>query len=257
MVKKNIFLILNNVVCELYRCQTYAELGQFFLPMLRMLIPFRYASIMRREDTEARIRLVAPLCTPAAFAEAEQNYMRFADDDYTGWLNCCRESTLFRESDLVGEQQRLRSTIYQKCYQKFNVYDSLQYGIVFNGRPLGALSIFRCREDGPFTSDELFLLSSVGIHLNQHMSTLLDKMYRRDTVSGYDLPAVAKKYSLTSREVQLLEQLTHFRDNREIAEAMQVRESTLQKHFQNIFRKLGVSSRWEIMRLLLEGNSRS
>lgn len=257
MVKKNIFLILNNVVCELYRCQTYAELGQFFLPMLRMLIPFRYASIMRREDTEARIRLVDPLCIPAAFAEAEQNYMRFADDDYTGWLNCCRESTLFRESDLVGEQQRLRSTIYQKCYQKFNVYDSLQYGIVFNGRPLGALSIFRCREDGPFTSDELFLLSSVGIHLNQHMSTLLDKMYRRDTVAGYDLPAVAKKYSLTTREVQLLEQLTHFRDNREIAEAMQVRESTLQKHFQNIFRKLGVSSRWEIMRLLLEGNSRS
>ena len=44
---------------------------------------------------------------------------------------------------------------------------------------------------------------------------------------------------------------------REIAEAMQVRDSTLQKHFQNIFRKLDVSSRWEIMRLLLEGDPRS
>ena len=239
MIRKNVFLILNNVVCELYRCQTYAELGQFFLPVLRMLIPFRYASIMRRENT------------------TEQNYMRFADDDYTGWLNCCRESTLFRESDLVGEQQRLCSTIYQKCYQKFHVYDSLQYGIVFNGRPLGALSLFRHREDGPFTSYDLFLLSSVGIHLNQHMSSLLDKMYHRETVSGYDLSAVAKKYKLTGREVQLIEQLTRFRDNREIAEAMQVRDSTLQKHFQNIFRKLDVSSRWEIMRLLLEGDPRS
>ena len=38
---------------------------------------------------------------------------------------------------------------------------------------------------------------------------------------------------------------------------MQVRDSTLQKHFQNIFRKLDVSSRWEIMRLLLEGDPRS
>lgn len=118
MIRKNVFLILNNVVCELYRCQTYAELGQFFLPVLRMLIPFRYASIMRRENTTEHIRLVDPLCIPSEFLEAEQNYMRFADDDYTGWLNCCRESTLFRESDLVGEQQRLRSTIYQKCYQK-------------------------------------------------------------------------------------------------------------------------------------------
>lgn len=257
MIRKNVFLILNNVVCELYRCQTYAELGRFFLPVLRMLIPFRYASIMRRENTTEHIRLVDPLCIPSEFLEAEQNYMRFADDDYTGWLNCCRESTLFRESDLVGEQQRLRSTIYQKCYQKFHVYDSLQYGIVFNGRPLGALSLFRHREDGPFTSDDLFLLSSVGIHLNQHMSSLLDKMYHRETVSGYDLSAVAKKYKLTGREVQLIEQLTRFRDNREIAEAMQVRDSTLQKHFQNIFRKLDVSSRWEIMRLLLEGDPRS
>ena len=82
-------------------------------------------------------------------------------------------------------------------------------------------------------------------------------MYRRETVSGYDLSAVAKKYKLTGREVQLIEQLTRFRDNREIAEAMQVRDSTLQKHFQNIFRKLDVSSRWEIMRLLLEGDPRS
>ena len=57
--------------------------------------------------------------------------------------------------------------------------------------------------------------------------------------------------------IQLIEQLTRFRDNREIAEAMQVRDSTLQKHFQNIFRKLDVSSRWEIMRLLLEGDPRS
>ena len=128
---------------------------------------------------------------------------------------------------------------------------------MFNGRPLGALSLFRHREDCPFTSDDLFLLSSVGIHLNQHMSSLLDKMYHRETVSGYDLSAVAKKYKLTGREVQLIEQLTRFRDNREIAEAMQVRDSTLQKHFQNIFRKLDVSSRWEIMRLLLEGDPRS
>ena len=86
---------------------------------------------------------------------------------------------MFRESDLVGEQQRLRSPIYQKCYQKYGVYDSLYYGMVSHSKPLGVLSLFRCREDGPFTDDELFLLNSLGIHMNQHMATLLDRMYRR------------------------------------------------------------------------------
>lgn len=256
MVRKNVFFIFNNVICELYRCRTYRELEQYFLPVLKMLIPFRYASIMRQEEKAPKIRLVDPLCVPKEFVEAERNYMRFADDDYTGWLNCCRESTLFRESDLMGEQQRLRSTIYQKCYQKFDVYDSLQYGIVFHGKPLGALSIFRCREDGPFTDEELFLLSSVGIHLNQHMDLLLSRMDQARDTYRYDFPAIAARYGLTARETQLLELLTRFRENREIAAALQVRESTLQKHFQNIFRKLGVTSRWEIMRLLLEGDHR-
>lgn len=142
MISKNSFLIFNNVLRELYQCQTYGELGQTFLPMLKMLIPFRYASIMRSQEGGAPIRLVDPLCTPAEFAEAERNYMRFADDDYTGWLSCCRESTVFRESDLVGEQQRLRSPIYQKCYAPYQVYDTLYYAIVHHGRPLGVLSLF-------------------------------------------------------------------------------------------------------------------
>lgn len=256
-MKKNQFLIFNNVVCELYRCRTYRDLGRYFLPVLKMLIPYRYASIMRREDKEAKIRLVEPLCVPEEFIEAERNYMRFADEDYTGWLNCCRESTLFRESDLVGEQQRLRSSFYQECYQKFGVYDSLQYGIVFNGKPLGALSIFRCQEDGPFTDEELFLLSSVGIHLNQQMDALLHGMRHPVDGARYDFSAIAARYGLTARETQLLEQLTRFQENREIAAALDVRESTLQKHFQNIFRKFGVTSRWEIMRLLSEGDARN
>ena len=149
----------------------------------------------------------------------------------------------------------MRSPIYQKCYAPYQVYDTLYYAIVHHGRPLGVLSLFRRREDGPFTDEELFLCNAVGTHLNQQMNTLLDQMIRRQNAAGYDLPAVAARYGLTTRETQLLEMLTRFRENREIAEALQVRDSTLQKHYQNIFRKLGVTSRWEIMRLLLEGDT--
>ena len=70
MLEKNQFLIFNHVLSELYRCRTYQDLGDAFLPMLRMLIPYRYASIMRRAEAGPSIHLVDPLCVPAAFAEA-------------------------------------------------------------------------------------------------------------------------------------------------------------------------------------------
>lgn len=257
MINRNIFHIINNIVYELYRCRTYEELQEQFLPMLKLLVPYSYASIMRRAKNETPVRLVDPICVPDYFEEAEKNYMRYADSDFTGWLNCCRESTIFRESDLVGEQQRLRSPIYQKCYQKFDVFDSLNYGIVHNGSPLGCLSIFRRREDGPFTSEEMFYITSVGQHLNQHMAVLLEHLFTRDFTGGYDFSTLEKRYRLTGKELQLLQLLTRFYENREIAETMNIRESTLQKHFQNLFRKVGVSSRWELIRLLLDGDPRS
>lgn len=66
MLEKNQFLIFNHVLSELYRCRTYQDLGDAFLPMLRMLIPYRYASIMRRAEAGPSIHLVDPLCVPAA-----------------------------------------------------------------------------------------------------------------------------------------------------------------------------------------------
>ena len=257
MVEKNVFLIYNQVLSELYRCRNYECLGRYFLPTLKLLIPAPYASILRSVERENRIFLMDPLCVPADFIEAERNYMRYADADQTGWLSRCREATIYRESELVEEQERLHSTIYQKCYQPYGIYDTLFYAVVHNGRHLGVLSLFRCRQDGPFTEEEVFLLKSVGSHLNQHMASLLDKSDRQGSFGGRDLSAVAAKYGLTAREKELLELLTRFRNNNEIAEALQVRGSTLQKHFQNMFRKLGVTSRWEVMRLLLELDLRS
>ena len=40
-----------------------------------------------------------------------------------------------------------------------------------------------------------------------------------------------------------------FESNAEIADALGIRENTLQKHLQNLFRKLNVTSKWEILRL--------
>lgn len=250
MVEKNTFLIFNQVVAELYRCRTYAHLEQYFLPMLKLLIPAPYLSILRSEEREGKLCLMDPLCLPPEFAQAERNYIRYAEDDYTGWVGRCREATLIRESDLVQEQARLGSTVYQKCYQPYDIYDGLFYAIVANGHPLGVLSLFRCREDGPFTDQELFLLGAVGPHLNQHMADLQTKTSRPGPQPLCDLSHVAARYGLTARETQLLELLTQFRSNHEIAETLHVRDSTLQKHFQNLFRKLGVTSRWEVMGLL-------
>ena len=50
-------------------------------------------------------------------------------------------------------------------------------------------------------------------------------------------------HGLTSREVEVLRLIARGRSNREIASALVISERTVARHVQNIFAKLGVSSR--------------
>ena len=45
-MEKNNFLIYNDIVYTLYQCKSYEALRDEFLPRLRLLIPFTYASII-------------------------------------------------------------------------------------------------------------------------------------------------------------------------------------------------------------------
>ena len=41
-------------------------------------------------------------------------------------------------------------------------------------------------------------------------------------------------------------------ENKQIAATMNISENTLQKHLQNLFRKFGVGSKWELMKKINE-----
>ena len=56
-------------------------------------------------------------------------------------------------------------------------------------------------------------------------------------------PADRDMHGLTARELQILRVLATGKSNREIAAALVISDHTVRRHIQNIFAKLGVSSR--------------
>lgn len=249
-MEKNNFLIYNDIVYTLYQCDTYEKLKEEFLPRLRLLIPFSYASIISVNPADKNQIIPTPVCFPDYFYEAETLYIQHMNEDHLLWINNVRESQLVRESDLVNDEQRLNSALYRHCYQKFNVYDSMQYSIVCHHEFSGILTIFRTRIDGDFTDDDMFFLRSLGSHIN----TVYERVLYPDKNTGCtslaeQVSALAQEYSLTSREKEILSLIYAFDNNDEIAETLGIRENTIQKHLQNIFRKTKTSSRWELLRL--------
>ena len=249
-MEKNNYLIYNDIVYTLYQCKSYEALRDEFLPRLRLLIPFTYASIIS-VNPENRTEIVpTPVCFPDYFYEAELLYIDHMSEDHLLWINNVRESQLVRESDLVNDDVRLNSSLYQHCYQKFHVYDSLQYSMICSGEFSGILTLFRTKIDGDFTDDDMFFFRSLGKHINvTYEQILYPEKEKGHTALANRIPALAKGYDLTPRETEILSLIFSFANNDEIASTLGISENTIQKHLQNIFRKTGTSSKWDLLRL--------
>lgn len=61
--------------------------------------------------------------------------------------------------------------------------------------------------------------------------------------------------SLTDREEKVLRLLTQGLGNKEIAVRLDISVNTVKTHLKNVFKKLGVKSRLEVMRVALSSDS--
>lgn len=80
----------------------------------------------------------------------------------------------------------------------------------------------------------------------------------RDTVhagSGLSLEAIGEAHHLTQRETETLELLLRGMNNPQIAEDLSISPYTVKRHMNNIFRKLAVKNRYELI-LLIEKNGK-
>ena len=63
------------------------------------------------------------------------------------------------------------------------------------------------------------------------------------------------KYPVTPREREIIELILHGETNRVIAEKLFISESTVKKHINNVFRKLGITNRWGLLKLFPQENT--
>jgi DNA-binding CsgD family transcriptional regulator len=220
------------------------------LSLLSTLIPNTCASILLSDHTDSSNLLCDPICFPASFTKMENDYLAIENLDYSRWMLFNSKAMIVRDTDLLPEEERIKTTRYQRCYLPYNLHYSVDMSIVDNNQLLGTLSLYRTKEMGDFTDSELFKLNVIGEHLNA-------RFYREFTkedsgeVSDDILLQLINEYGLTSREAEVLQMVFCDLTNDEIASQLYISPNTLKKHLQNLYRKLGASSRWELMSLKL------
>jgi len=128
------------------------------------------------------------------------------------------------------------------------VYYGCGATLALDGIPLGSVTLFREQEAGDFSPVQMRVLLELARHLSARLGTLFPRGIADDeqSVDVDETTRIAKRFGLSGREEQVLSLMLDGESNRSVADRLYVSESTVKKHINSIYRKVGVKSRMQL-----------
>ena len=146
------------------------------------------------------------------------------------------------DMDAIASSQLIANSIYFKDFllpRDYRYVVDIVFG--YEGKVAAIIKLFRSESQGPFLESDLSQLSQLQGFIEFVLSKLVVKK-RIDNKS-----AMEDQYKLTKRELDVVELLVTGATNKDISNELLIGLSTVKTHLQNVFSKVGVDTRGELI----------
>jgi DNA-binding CsgD family transcriptional regulator len=213
------------------------------LARLNDLVP---APILLYEEANVAARKTVALSHESGRVDTDNDalYWRLGPCPITGYRAVTGDLAAIRVSDVVGRRAFLDSPIYQDWMAPERCDYHLEIGLEPAGGNQRQILFIRHPEDGDFSTRDLAMLQTLRPHLDRleadaaRRRQLEDLLAARQALDGLDVGP-----RLTTREREIVELVGAGLTNGEIAARLWVAPSTVKKHLENVYSKLGVGRR--------------
>ena len=249
---------VNECALRIHGERRRADLQRLVLEELARLIPHHAALFdLCRPAPEGRTEFFDPVAKGISDEALTAYYRSYAAQDYTTWSFNAKAPIVYRDLDIVPAAVRDATPIYREWLEPQGLYYGMGCTVVAEGVLYGTVTLFRRRAAGDFSHEELELLKQVNRHLCLRFLELWpagfgsgdgDGAASRDAIGPVE--ALAASAGISGRETQVLDLMLAGRTNPQIAAELYISESTVKKHVNAIYRKLGVRGRVELAALV-------
>lgn len=241
MLKNNDWIILNSITYKIHSVENMDEMRQVLIHQLGFLIDFDSASFYLASAENAN-ELECPVGVNYSEKDMNEYITHFKDMDYSEGLMFTGKNIAYRESDIVPEELRRNSEYYKAVYDVQGWHYSLHLNICYQEKFLGVLSFFRKKGAEDFVYDDIFVLDMI----KDHLAYRLQEEQNRMKDKKHSVEECVEKYLLSGKEAQVLQELIHDASAEEIADRLDISVSTLRKHCNHIYKKMGISQRIQL-----------
>lgn len=243
---------LNECALWIHGCGNFATLQAGLLDRVNQVISHRASMFdIARAGTHGQTEFVSPVARGMAEDQLESYYERYAAFDYTLWSFDVHNVHVYRDLDLVDVERRNATPIYQEWMKPLGIYYGCTATLAHGGTSLGSLTLFRAREAGDFSDEELEALRQLARHLSLRLYGILAQSTAQQACEN-PLEALISELEVLPREAEVLKMMLAGKTNREMAEELYISESTVKKHVNALYHKLGVKNRLGLMALVRE-----
>lgn len=246
-LKENDWTVINNILLEIYSMDDVKDIAAKFLKLIRVLVPYSQGYfIIFDEDQEID---VANSAFEGVSEEVKKQYIEtFYDLDYVKYMFGFTKTVAFKDTDIMDDELREKTEFYQDFLRPWNIPYAGGILLVKEERSLGVLNLFRSEELGDLKEKDIRVLDILKDHLT---NILYSTSQESSAVDGRKSVSVEEmeRYNLSKREKEIMELLLEGYTNIEISEKLFISASTVKKHVYNIFTKMGINSRMQLMKM--------
>lgn len=175
--------------------------------------------------------------------ELFNEYEKIFDQDFYQWLYNSDKSSVQRDSMFINEQILENTIIYKKILKEVGVHYAASIILIRNNILLGTLNFFRKKDSLDFSDIDLSILESLMPHIEEKLYQFHDEKNNILDLNHH----LIEEYNLTNREIEILYLVSEGLSNKEIADKLDIEETTIKKHIQNLFIKLKVDNRYKLI----------
>lgn len=243
-LENNDFMILNNLIYKIHTDTDFPHMQKELLEQLRMIINYDSADFYLSEGG-GKTALISQVTYNCHYDLSKQ----FEGLDYSKGIMNSGKCLVYRESDILKDENRIQTDYYKQVYKVNNWHYALQCILSYNQEFLGVVTFYRTLGKKDYEYSDIFLLDMIKDHLAHriYMETC--------NINGkISIPVAVTKYALTKKEHLVLELIMQGLSNEKICEINVISNNTLKKHIYNIYQKIGIKNKVQLFKLIKEYN---
>lgn len=173
---------------------------------------------------------------------------KYSQFDFINWYVDSLEMTVFRESDVLADNIRENSIFMKEWLAPLNIFHGVCMVLTEKEQRFGAMFLYRSKDDTDFSDKELEILKIINHHVTLRFTLYpsVDISPKTDKIMG----TIFSNITLTKRELEILSMIKDGIKKIDLCENLHITKNTLNKHLDNIYKKLDLHTYEDLLRYL-------